>query len=208
MTVDQVMEEVLVDKPFYETSNGGVTLSGGEPALSKDFALDVLRQSKHHGLHTAIETCGEYTWSSLEALVPFIDLVMMDIKHIDPGKHRAATGRSNERILANARHLALTGKPIVFRTPVVHGVNDSEGEIGQIASFLRDLKASRRANGMAENGTAGITYELLAFHKLASDKYPSLGREYTAAAIDPPTHEKMTRLVSAAQRYGIEASFR
>jgi pyruvate formate lyase activating enzyme len=102
----------------------------------------------------------------------------------------------------------LSGKPIVFRTPIVHGVNDSEEEIGQIAQLLSELKELRRVNGIAANGAASITYELLAFHRLASDKYLSLGREYAAAAFNPPTDEKMKRLAAVAQRHGIETLYR
>ena len=208
MTVDQVMEEVLCDKPFYESSGGGVTLSGGEPALSKDFAREILEQCKHNGLHTAIETCGEVPWTSLEALLPFTVLIMMDIKHVDSAKHLPATGHPNNRILSNARRLTLSGKGILFRTPVVPSVNDTEEEIGQIATFVRELIELRKASGKTDNGTDDIRYELLAFHKLASDKYRSLGLEYKAAAIHPPTEEKMSKLANAARRSGIEVQLR
>jgi pyruvate formate lyase activating enzyme len=206
MTVREVMDEVLSDKPFYESSGGGVTLSGGEPALNKAFARDILEQCKSHRLHTAIETCGEVPWSSLEALLPFTDLIMMDIKHLDPRKHQLATGQLNDRILSNARQLALSGKTIVFRTPVVPSVNDTEEDITQIATFVRDLIELRKSSH--QNGTGDVAYELLAFHKLAAGKYPSLGLEYKARDIEPPTKEKMTALLEAARRGGIDASVR
>jgi pyruvate formate lyase activating enzyme len=208
MTVEQVMEEVLRDKTFYETSRGGITLSGGEPALSRDFARDLLQQCKDNGLHTAIETCGECPWTSLEALLPVTDLIMMDIKQMAPDAHRSVTGQSNDRILANARQLALTGKPIVFRTPIIPTVNDSEEDIGAIAQFVCELVALRRTNGRASEKTTGIRYELLAFHNLALDKYRSLDRAYKASALHPPTNEKMSSLLDVAQRHGIEASIR
>jgi pyruvate formate lyase activating enzyme len=206
MTVSQVMEEILSDKPFYESSGGGVTLSGGEPALNKDFARDILEQCKNHRLHTAIETCGEVPWSSLEALLPFTDLIMMDIKHVDAVKHELATGQSNERILSNARRLASSGKKIIFRTPVVPSVNDTEEEIGQIAGFIRELIGLRRSAHQNENGE--ISYELLAFHKLAAGKYASLGLDYKARDVEPPTKERMTALLEAARCSGIDVSMR
>lgn len=206
MTVREVMDEVLSDKPFYESSGGGVTLSGGEPALNRDFAREILEHCKNHRLHTAIETCGEVPWSSLETLLPFTDLIMMDIKHLDSGKHQLATGQPNDRILSNARQLVLTGKTIVFRTPVVPSVNDTVEEIMQIAAFVCELIDLRK--GSHQNGTGDITYELLAFHKLAAGKYPSLGLEYKARDIEPPTKEKMTALLEAARRGGIDASVR
>ncbi|MCX6144483.1 MAG: glycyl-radical enzyme activating protein, partial [Ignavibacteriales bacterium] len=206
MTVRAVMDEILSDKPFYESSGGGVTLSGGEPALSKDFAQEILEQCKNHRLHTAIETCGEVPWESLEALLPFTDLIMMDIKQFDSGKHQLATGQPNDRILSNARRLALSGKTIVFRTPVVPSVNDKEEEIMQIATFVRELIELR--NSSHQNGTGDIMYELLAFHKLAVGKYPSLGLDYKAHDVEPPTKERMTALLDAARRCGIDASVR
>lgn len=204
MTVDQVLAEVLVDKPFYNASGGGVTLSGGEPALSQDFARAILERCKSNGLHTAIETCGEVPWPSLEALLPFTDLFMMDLKLFSTDKHRRITSHSNDRILANARQLALTEKPLIFRTPVVPAVNDTEEEISEIAAFVRDLIEMRKERHAITNGTAGIRYELLSFHKMAADKYAGLGKEYKAAAITPPTRERMNDLAEAAKRLGIE----
>jgi len=208
MTVEQVLEEVLRDRAFYENSGGGVTLSGGEPSLSGDFVKRFLEQCKEKGLHTAIETCGEYPWAFLEVLLPVTDLIMMDLKQMAPDKHETATGRSNDRILANARRLALTNKPILFRTPVVPTVNDSDEEVGQIASFVRELIELREKNGNTRGGTTNITYELLTFHKLASDKYTSLGVKYEASTIDPPTSERMSELADVARRCGIEARIR
>src|SRR5512143_508835 len=88
MTVGQVMGEILPDRPFYDSSGGGVTLSGGEPAVSFSFSREILEACKREGLHTAIETCGEYPWRALEVLLPATDLILMDIKHMDPGRHR------------------------------------------------------------------------------------------------------------------------
>jgi pyruvate formate lyase activating enzyme len=208
MTVDQVMEEVVRDKPFYAGSGGGVTLSGGEPALGGNFARELLRTCKENGLHTAIETCGEYPWTLMEALLPVTDMVMMDIKQMAPEAHRRATGQSNDRILNNARQLALTAKPLIFRTPVIPTVNDSEDQIGEIARFVGELIALRRANDGGVDRPASIRYELLAFHSLASDKYRSLDREYRASGLHPPTMEKMTSLRTVAERHGVETSTR
>ena len=208
MTVEQVMEEVLRDKAFYESSGGGVTLSGGEPSLSNDFAFAILEQCKLHQLSTAIETCGECPWEFLERLLPVTDLFMMDVKHLEADEHRNATGKSNERVLENARRLALTDKPLIFRTPVVPTVNDSREAIERIASFVRTLMHLRGENGARGKTQSEIKYELLAFHKLAADKYHSLGMEYRAAAIHPPSREQMQDLVALAARCGVETTFR
>jgi len=202
LTADEVVAEVLRDRVFYETSGGGVTLSGGEPALQPDFSRAVLAQCKAEGLHTAIETCGNIPWSNLEALLPFTDLVMMDLKQMDTEQHRAATGAGNERILANARQLAGTRKPLIFRTPVVPGVNDALAEIAAIAAFVRELVAlrARASNG---SGPADISWELLPFHRLAADKYRSLGLDYRARDLNPPSKEHMVALTEAAQESGV-----
>jgi pyruvate formate lyase activating enzyme len=207
MTVEQVMEEVLRDKAFYTSSGGGVTLSGGEPTLSGAFAHGILTQCKEHHLHTAIETCGECPWESLDALLPLTDLIMMDIKQIEAQKHRTATGKSNQRILDNAQRLACTNKPVIFRTPVVPTVNDSREDIAEIATFVRTL-VELRSSGANGREPAGITYELLAFHKLASDKYHSLGLDYKASGIEPPSREHVQQLVEVAVALGVNASFR
>ena len=205
MTVAAVMNEVIADRPFYESSGGGLTLSGGEPTLDSAFALALLKECKARGIHTAIETCGECPWESLEALLPVTDLVMMDIKAMSEERHRNATGKGNGRILANARLLALSDAPIVFRTPVVRGVNDSKEEIRTIASFIRELAGTRdagRGNGAVPRE---IRYELLRFHRLASDKYRSLGRQYPAASLDPLPGEEMAGLLEEARCAGIDA---
>lgn len=209
MTVAQVMEEVLRDRAFYKTSGGGVTLSGGEPLMQRDFALDILEQCKAEGIHTAVETAGDCRWRDLAALLPVIDLVMMDIKHMDSAKHRSATGVSNDRILANARRLMETDKPVIFRVPVVPTVNDTPEEIRAIALFVHELSELRRKKsqskgsfGSASNETRLPSLELLPFHRLAADKYRSLGLDYRAGELEPLTREKMARLAEIARQCG------
>lgn len=200
MSVEEVMEEVLRDRPFYESSDGGVTLTGGEPSLQDEFALGILSRCKERGIHTALETCGYSAWTNLEALLPYTDLVMMDIKAITPEKHLAVTGRPNDRILANARLLARTTKPLIFRTPVIPNVNDSDEEFGKILTFVKEL--------LELHSGAQFSYELLPFHKLATDKYASLGLEYAAATLSPPPKEKMRELTDIAERAGIHVRTR
>jgi pyruvate formate lyase activating enzyme len=197
MSAEQVMAEVMQDHPFYGASGGGVTLSGGEPMLQHEFALAILERCKAEGLHTAIETTTQTRWEHIVAALPFIDLFMVDIKHLDPQKHKAATGVSNHRILANIRRLAETGKPVIFRVPVVPTVNDTCAEIQAIAGFVRGLMDARA------DGGAGLSLELLPFHRLASDKYASLGMDYRAAGLQTPGKETMSQLVEAAREVGV-----
>ncbi|MEE4312604.1 MAG: glycyl-radical enzyme activating protein [candidate division KSB1 bacterium] len=205
MTVSQVMEEILRDRAFYENSGGGVTLSGGEPVLHTDFSLQILKRCRDEGFHTAIETCGQYQWEKLLRLIPVTDMVMMDLKHMDTEKHRQGTGHYNELILNNARRLALTDKPIIFRTPVIPGFNDTEAEIGEIAAFIRDLYEIRVKYGKMEEEDAGIRYELLPFHQMAGDKYRSLDMEYRAKDLKPPDKSRMEELKNILIAHGISS---
>jgi pyruvate formate lyase activating enzyme len=197
MSVDQVVAEVLQDRPFYESSRGGGTLSGGEPLLQHAFTLAVLERCKEEGLHTALETTTHTRWEYIERALPLTDLFMVDIKHLDPQKHKEVTGVSNDLILTNIRRLSATGKPVIFRTPVVPTVNDTVEEMGAIAGFVRELMDTRADGGV------GLSLELLAFHRLASDKYRSLGMDYRAADLEAPSKEHINTLVEAAHSYGV-----
>ena len=191
MHVDDVLAEVLQDVAFYRSSGGGVTFSGGEPVLQTDFMFEMLNACRANGLHTAIETAGCYRWERLERLLPHIDLVMMDLKHMDSAQHQAATGASNDLILANARHLASTSVPLIFRVPVIPTVNDTPDAIRAIARFVQELSALR--------GTP-IPLELLQFHRLAENKYTSLGHLYKARSL-PDSVANFQELTAIAQSF-------
>jgi pyruvate formate lyase activating enzyme len=197
MSVEQIMAEVLRDQQFYRNSGGGITLTGGEPVLQTAFSRAILQRCQSAGIHTAIETAGNYPWPMLEALLPFLDLVMMDLKHWNADKHQQVTGVSNTRILDNAQRLAATNLPLWFRTPVVPTVNDTEADIQAIASFVNQLTQQRQALfGVAARP---IRYELLKFHRMAGDKYRSLDRTYAAQHLEPLSAERMAALDTAAQ---------
>jgi pyruvate formate lyase activating enzyme len=201
LSLEQVMAEILPDRAFYQQSGGGVTLSGGDPLLQHDFAAALLRACKQEGLHTAVETTANCRWDVMASILPDIDLVMMDIKHMDPQRHRGCTGVTNERILANAARLVEEGKPVLFRTPVVPGVNDTPQEIAAIAAFIAEIGARAGAAELPR-------LELLPFHQLAASKYHSLGMEYQPHALIPPDREKMQALGAAAAAQGIPVTVR
>lgn len=163
VTVAEVMQEVLRDKKFYENSGGGITLSGGEPMAQLEFTLALLKTSKKEGLHTAIETCGLAPWSSLKKVLVYTDLVLYDLKHIDPAKHHEATGAPNELILENARRITRI-KPMRIRVPLIPEFNDSLESIQATARFVR-----------SELNNAPI--DLLPYNKLGESKYSRLERE-------------------------------
>jgi len=190
MAAEAVLAEVLRDRPFYETSGGGLTLSGGEPLVQRPFALALLALARREGLHTAIETNLADTWDHVAEFIPVTDLFLADIKHLDPAAHQRWTGAPNEGILANARRLAREGRPLIVRTPVVPGVNDSVEAIGAIADAIRDLASL-------------VAYELLPYHPLGRAKYQSLGMPYPLEGLDRPTAEQMETLARVASERGL-----
>jgi len=207
MTPEQVLEEVLRDDAFYETSHGGITLSGGEPLLQYEFISRLLALSKASGLHTAVETSLYRKWADIAALLPLVDLFLVDLKLMDAGQHRAVTGVSNRQILANTRKLAGIDKPIVFHTPVIPNVNDTPEAIAAIAQFIREL-VLLRTEIMAPQSDPAISLELLPFHRLAGGKYESLGLVYQASDFVPIPQEKLAELLKTAARFEIPVKIR
>jgi pyruvate formate lyase activating enzyme len=182
-TVEDVLCEVRKDLVFYRNSGGGVTLGGGEPAVWSRFAAQLLRALKAEGIHTAIETCGHFPYAEIERLLPHLDLVMYDVKHMDPAQHERYTGATNETILANFERLAAEDVEIVVRIPVVPGVNDDVENIERTADFV----AARRI---------AAAIELLPYHRFAQDKYVRLGREYDFPGLLPPEDRHMEELAA------------
>lgn len=191
VTVSDIMPEILSDLPYYRRSGGGVTLSGGEVLAQADFARELLRTCKECGLHTAIETAGSLPFSEIEKLLPYLDLVLMDIKLIDASKHKEYTGVDNGVILNNARAIAASGVELIIRTPVIPGINDSDREIEQIAAFAASLPGVRE-------------HHLLPYHRLGMDKYDGLGRRYSLKEIEPPSRARMEHLAEVAATHGLK----
>lgn len=190
VTVDELMPELLADLPYYRRSGGGITLSGGEVLCQADFAAALLRACKASGLHTAIESAASLPYASIERLLPYLDLYLMDIKHMDTGKHEEYTGRGNELILENARRVSESGVELIIRTPVIPGFNDTQKEIGAISRFARSLTGVRE-------------HHLLPYHRLGSDKYAGLGRSYSMSDVTPPEPERMQHLLKAVEEAGL-----
>ena len=192
MTVDEVVDQVLRDKPFYETSDGGVTLSGGEPLLQPAFSYAILERCRAEEVHTAIETAANFSWERVAAILPVTDLVMMDIKLMDSARHRECTGVPNERILENAHKLGEQPIPLIVRTPIVPGVNDNPDDVAAIAQFAATLPNL-------------LYYELLPFHPMATSKYTSLDLDYGAKGLKTPPNEQIEALTRVAAGFGVTA---
>jgi pyruvate formate lyase activating enzyme len=201
MTEEEVEELVLRDLLIYRNSQGGVTLSGGEPLTQPEFAAAILARCTQAGVHTALDTSGVGEWERLAMVLPVTDLVILDLKHVDTEKHRRATGVDCAGILANAARLLQTGANLLVRVPVVPGFNDRREDMAAIADALHALvKTSARSTG---GGGAHLAVELLPFHKLAADKYKALGMRYRAAHLSPPTKEEIQVLQEAFTSRGL-----
>lgn len=190
VSVGEIMPEILADTSYYRRSGGGVTLSGGEVLGQADFARDLLRACKEAGLHTAMESTANAPFESTEKLLPYLDLYLLDIKHMDSKKHKEFTTAGNELILENAKRIAQSDTELIIRTPVVPAFNDTAEEIRAIAKFASTLQ------GVKE-------HHLLPYHRLGQDKYAGLGRSYALDGVEPPTKEKMEYLLSVAEESGL-----
>ena len=138
-TVDELVRRLLQDKSFYETSGGGVTISGGEALSQPEFTLAVLKRLKEEGIHTALDTTGYASWATVEKVLPYVDLFLYDLKHMDSEKHKAVIGVPNEPILDNAKRLAAAGAKLQVRIPVIPMFNNDEANIRKTAEFCKSL---------------------------------------------------------------------
>jgi pyruvate formate lyase activating enzyme len=195
ITAEDALAEIERDRPFYENSGGGMTVSGGEPMAQKAFVKDLLKRCKERGIHTALDTCGHAPWEDFREVLPFVDLILFDIKVMDPAQHERTTGVDNALILGNLRKLDREKAALWIRIPVVPGYNDTEENFEATAAFLRDL--------------ASIQYvELLPYHGLAESKYERMNQRYTLRGIHPPTEEKLQALEACLKRRGLPVKAR
>ena len=186
VTVGEVMEIIQRDANYYRRSGGGVTLSGGESLCQPEFATALLQACKENSINTAMESTGAVNYDIIEKYLPYLDLYLMDIKHMDSKKHEQFTTKPNALILENARKIAANAKKLIIRVPVIPTFNDTVDEILNIARFAESLPNVNELH-------------LLPYHRLGLDKYKGLGRTYELEHLVPPTEEKMQTLLSAAQ---------
>ena len=162
-TVDEVFKEIVKDKSFYETSDGGVTFSGGECMLQIDFLCEILKKCKENGIHTVVDTAGHILWESFEKIISYVDLFLYDIKTMDSDIHKKYTGVGNELILKNLARLLKSKANVWVRVPVIPSVNDTKDNFQKIKSFFE-------INGHPEK------VELLPYHAMGEHKYAALGK--------------------------------
>ncbi len=163
MTTDEVLEEILKDKMFYDTSGGGLTISGGEPSYQSDFTLELLALAKGNGISIAIETCGIGSRDFYEKAADLGTTFLYDIKCLDPVRHKELTGADNAHILANLKHLMDRGADVIIRLPLIPKCNDSDEDIAKLSAFLKDYKDRYRYA------------EIMPYHSLGTAKAEKLG---------------------------------
>ena len=167
-TISELVDIVLKDKPFYDTSGGGLTVGGGEPMMQPEALVNLLLASKNNGVNTAIETCGYARPEVVAKVAEVCDLFLFDIKHINPEQHYALTGVRNETILANLQWLLENRYNVQIRMPLLKGLNNSEEDLRALVEFLRPYRDYKNLRGV----------DILPYHKLGVHKYTQLGREY------------------------------
>ena len=177
MDTETVFREVRKDKAFYETSGGGVTVSGGECMLCPDFVAELLDKCKKDGIGTAVDTAGNVPFGSLEKVIPFTDIFLYDIKCVTPEDHKKFTGVVNNRILDNYKLLISMGKRVIVRVPMTTECSANDEEFPKIAAFLNEYKPEK--------------VELLPYHALGENKYRAIGRE--PEIFHAPSKEDMER---------------
>lgn len=189
----ELVAEVRRDLGVYEESGGGVTFSGGEPLLQPEFLRACLEACRREGLHAAVETCGFAAREVVRSIAERADLLLWDVKHLDPERHRELTGAPLEPILANLWDLARLGVPVWLRVPVIPGLNDGEGDLRAVASLAARHPSVRRVS-------------LLPYHRTGTGKLGRLGREDVLAGAATPTAERMQELAALFADTGRETT--
>ena len=191
---EELYEKLIRDKVFYEQSDGGVTFSGGEPALQSDFVIKVASILRKNGVHVALDTAGLVLWDIMEKLIENVDMVLFDIKAYDNEIHKNCTGVSNEIILENAKKIAEKDKDMIIRMVIIPGLNDDIEDIKKRISFVKSL------------GKAVKQIDILKYHNLGEGKYKSLGMEYLMEKGLASDSEFIEIIKKAAEETGIKVT--
>ena len=191
MTVEEVFDQVRRDKIFYDSSGGGVTVSGGEPLTHGDFVAELITLCRGEGIHTCVETCGCVPRSAFERVLKLTDVFYFDLKLMDSELHRAYTGQGNEAILENARFLAEKGADILFRRPLIPGVNSPEENVKATAAFIRSL------------GREDLALQLIPYHRMGTSKYAALDIPYTLEDMKPMVAEEVEAVRALYESCGV-----
>lgn len=192
ISVEELIKELEKDVIFYDSSKGGVTISGGEPLAQPGFTLELLKECKKRDIHTAVDTSGFGNADDLEKIAGFADLFLYDIKLMEEEKHIRYTGVSNALIHHNLKLLSEMGKKIWIRIPVIPGINDNIENIKAAARFIKSTGGIEQVN-------------LLPYHNTAMDKYKRLNKDYAFKAVKQPSKEYMDKILDLYRIQGINA---
>lgn len=191
LTPEQLFERLLSDHAYYKSSGGGVTFSGGEPTLYPDFMNAVLDLCNGRGIHTAIETCGSFSQTRWQAILPKLQLIYFDLKIMDDEDHRQATGLGNARILDNARYLVENNYPVEFRVALVPGYTDDNKNLSAIASFIKEVGKSE--------------IHLLAYHNMGETKIEIIKGSQKKLGLRGYSDEQLNKVALWFEQQGIKA---
>jgi pyruvate formate lyase activating enzyme len=180
ISIEELLKRIDRDSPFY-LMGGGVTFSGGEPLIQKNYLKEMLFLCKQRGYHTAVESALSVSWKSIEEISCLVDLFIIDIKTINRILHKSAVGEVNDTILENIKKLSCMGNEIWIRIPIIPSINDKVEDIVSIAEFIKNLKNVTKV-------------ELIPFHRLAINKYDSLGINYKASELVVPSTDLINSL--------------
>jgi len=195
MSAAEVMQIVLKDKEYYDVSTGGITISGGEPFSQPDFTEAILKLSKENGIHTAIETSGMLpNREALDAILPLLDLVYLDIKHVDSDKAKKQAGAEASIILDNICDICKKHKNVIIRIPCIPGMNNTQEDMIEIFSFIKTL------------GGGFKRVEILPYHRLGKDKYACLGLEYAMGDTGQLDADSLSTYIEAGTKMGLNIS--
>jgi pyruvate formate lyase activating enzyme len=191
MTVEEVMSEVERDEIIYYRSGGGVTVSGGEPLFQETFVLKLLMACKDRGLHTALDTCGYVRRPVFERMLEHVDLVLFDVKHMNPKHHRETTGTSNILILNNIRRIP-PDKKIWLRIPLIPGYNDSRDNLRKLRELALEIRAEK--------------VSILPFHRLGESKIAQIGKRHNGPQLKPPDKEHLQEIKEFIEHIGVKVT--
>lgn len=189
-SVAEAFKTVMKDREYYESTNGGVTVSGGEPLSQPEFTAALCEKLQASGIHTCIETTGFADRKSLDMVLPHLSLVYFDLKHMDSKEHERVTGVSNERILENFKYIVSRGIPLVIRIPYIPGFNDSDENMEATARFAAEV-------------VPGCEVHLLPYHNYGEGKYESLDRSYPMRDLEKPSDEQLEHSKEIFDKYGL-----
>lgn len=192
-TVDEILREIGKDSVFYYHSGGGVTISGGEPMLQKAFVARLLEGCVVQGINTAVETSGHVPWDHMETILPWVDTLFYDLKHLDNEVHQKITGKGNGLILENLTKIDNTfcSLPIIVRMPVIPALNDQAHQIKSLGLFCKGLKNLREI-------------QLLPYHRLGIETYQRLSIPYALESVLSPPAEEMRKKMGLLTDMGLK----